>query len=178
MYTFKKVENQWWFVCDSTEKLLEYEEKTYHSLFRKYINGIRQGKTEENICLLAELFAMDKESTAFQGLNACITQSELEKIACIESGKTIWLNEDGGWNCGFPQEQVLAEIRKKMLLFPTYFEQDIRITQFMGEAKGTHFYAYIGNIEVCEFINGQKIIKWDTYEEAYERALRYCYREE
>lgn len=178
MYTFKKVDNQWWFVCDSVDKLLEYEDKTYHSLFRKYINAIRQGKVEENVYLLAELLAMDENSTTFQGLNEYIQQSELEKIACIESGKAIWLNEDGGWNCGLPQEQVLAEMRKKMLLFPTYFEQDIRIKRFMGEAKGTHFYAYIGNVEVCEFINGQKIIKWDTYEEAYERALRYCYRED
>lgn len=178
MYTFKKVNNQWWFVCKNMDTLLEYESKTYHSLFRKYINAIQREEKEDNTYLLAELLAMDKNSTTFQGFSEFIRQSELKKRACVEKGKEIWLNEDGGWNCGFPQEQVLATVTKRMLLFPIYFVEDIRIKKFMGDAKGTHFYAYVGNIEVCEFINGEKKIKWDTYEEAYEKALRYCYKED
>uniref|UniRef100_UPI0040565AA2 hypothetical protein n=1 Tax=Agathobacter sp. TaxID=2021311 RepID=UPI0040565AA2 len=179
MYTFRKVNNQWWFICNCVEKLLEYEEKTYHLLFRRYVNAVRDSKEEEEAAyLLAELLAMDAKSTAFEGLSLCIKESEQAKIACLKEGKEIWLNEDGGWNMGFPSEEVSAAVTQKMLLFPTYFEEDIRVRRFMGDAKGRHFYAYVGNIEVCEYINGEKRIKWDTYEEAYEKALRYCYKEE
>lgn len=177
MYTFKKVKNQWWFICDSVDKLLEYEEKTYHSLFRKYINAIRK-EEKEHIYLLAELMAMNRNTTIFDGFISSLEQATRKKSACIECGEVIWLNEDGGWNCGFPQEQVIAQVSERKLLFPMYFEEDIRISRFMGAAKGTHFYAYVGKIEVCEFVNGEKKIKWNTYEEAYERALRYCYRED
>ena len=178
MYTFKKVANQWWFLCDNMEQLLEYQDKTYHLLFQKYINAIKNAKKEDEIYLLAKLVASSNNTSIFQGLNAFIEQSLVEKMECIHQGKSIWLNEDGGWNLGFPKEQVIASVTKQQLVFPIYFKEDIRIKKFMGQAKGTHFYAYIGKIEVCEFINGEKQIKWNTYEEAYERALRYCYSEE
>lgn len=153
---------------------MEYEDKTYHLLFQKYINAIQSDNKEDNTYLLAKLFAMVKNCSTFDGFNALIEQARMQKMECINQGKVIWLNEDGGWNLGFPKEQVIASVTKKELVFPIYFKEDIRIRKFMGQAKGTHFYAYIGKMEVCEFINGEKQIKWNTYEEAYERALRYC----
>ena len=154
--------------------MLEYEDKTYHLLFQKYINAIQSDNKEDEIYLLAKFFAMTNDCSIFDGFNAVIKQSQMQKMEYIHQGKVIWMNEDGGWNLGFPKEQVIASVTKQQLVFPIYFKEDIRIRKFMGQAKGTHFYAYIGKIEVCEFINGEKQIKWNTYEEAYERALRYC----
>ena len=53
--------------------------------------------------------------------------------------------------------------RRKNLVFPDFKESDIRIKKQTG---GTHYYAYIGDMQVRD----GDILKWNTFDEAYKRA--------
>ena len=52
----------------------------------------------------------------------------------------------------------------KDIIFPDFKRHQIRVKSFPG---GDHFYAYIGDMQVRD----GDILKWDTYDEAYNQAL-------
>ena len=60
-------------------------------------------------------------------------------------------------------------VRKKEPVFPFYHESDIRVSRF---PDGRHFYVYVGKAEVRD----GNIVKWDTYEEAYNAAQQILYK--
>ena len=69
-------------------------------------------------------------------------------------------------------ENVEATVYMNNLIYPNYKINDIVVKKWTPDSK--HYYARIGNIEVSEGEGNNKIIKWDTYDEAYAVALRYC----
>ena len=88
------------------------------------------------------------------------------QLSAIRKGHTIYINDASGYNFNIiPEFYVL----QKTISFPHWTEKDIRIKQWGEEAKGSHYYAYVGDVEVHD----GDIIKWDSFQEAYDVAKRY-----
>ena len=106
---------------------------------------------------------------AMAELSSSVLSPQIEILSC---GNEIWFNRFGGWNIGLGKAD--ATIYMKNLIFPDCRKEDIRISKFSENEGGKHYYAKIGTIEVCDYIDGEKINKWNTRDEAYSRALKYC----
>lgn len=83
--------------------------------------------------------------------------------ALIKDG-TIYINKEMGWN----SEPKITEqfIHKNTIEFPIMKKEKIKITKF---PMGNHFYVYIDGVQ----IRRGKDLKFNTYETAYDFALKY-----
>ena len=178
----------WRLKVDSMEKLTDYFEHTLPVKYEGAINLYRQSlldKTEEETVLehimskpLAERIALMKTND-FRLMYAAILLAEKQEHATfldgfrllnLEVGEAaiknlrergaVYFNSKGGKTHGVTAKQFC---RRKNLIFPQYKESDIRISQFTG---GTHYYAYVGDMQIGD----GKILKWNSYEEAYKKA--------
>lgn len=71
----------------------------------------------------------------------------------------------GGYHGDFDQS-FDKFVRRKQLVFPDFKKNEIRVEQF---PNGKHYYAYIDDTQVRD----GDILKWNTYKEAYDKALEY-----
>lgn len=94
----------------------------------------------------------------FRNLNL---ETGLAYLDTIRRDGQVYINPVGGKTFYIDYEQFC---RKKELSFPSFTEKDIRIKKFDG---GTHYYAYVGNVEVRD---GDRK-KFSTREEAYRKAM-------
>ena len=87
----------------------------------------------------------------------------------LEEYGVVYINCVGGSTFKYNDIEY-AVVRRSNLVWPDYKEEDIRIKSFEG---GDHFYAYIGDVQVKQGTGNDTIMKWDTYDEAYQAALSY-----
>jgi len=151
----------WWFCVSTLEQLNEYEDKTDFKYGQALVNGDEKNKYYQ----LAELFARKRNTSLLEGMVEVKNSAYTAKANEILNGKEIWINENGGFNLGLPVDKTIF---LNSLRFPDYTKDDIKITQW-GKGEGFHYYARIGTVEVR---NGD-VIKWDTFQEAYDEALKY-----
>lgn len=85
----------------------------------------------------------------------------------LQETGAIYISEIGSFHGERKEKNYNTFIHKNTLDFPKYYNEDIRIKQF---PDGTHYYAYIGNIQVKDKTG---ILKWNSYDEAYQAALEY-----
>ena len=164
-FIFEEPDNGWWLKIDSVEKLVDYHQKTekiYSDVLRDYLeNKDFQWKHKLTYAIL--LYAQEHNLTfldAISQFKLMIAQQQLKRI--YEDG-AIYINSSGGYhsNAVYTYSQI-----KDKLIFPNYKKDNIKISQFPG---GTHWYAYVGNIQIK---NGN-VNKWNSYEEAYEYATKF-----
>lgn len=191
LFVFDPESKGWWLKIDSVDGLLDYFRKTkreyigsgfelYWELYKKmkeegyksvreYLEAMPQ---EERFHLMmndlqsfnsmyaAIMSAENNDTTIIDGFRSLNLEMGFQCLKSLERDGVIYFNPVGGKTFRIDYSQFC---RKKELSFPHFTEQDIRVSSFKG---GTHYYARVGNVEVR---NGD-IIKWDTYEEAYNKA--------
>lgn len=171
MYKFCKANGGWWFVCKDLEQLFELHDKTdsrYGLAIIDDCEGLSRYKKLHNLAIIR---AESENTSVLESMVNIATEVKSNQIDSILKGNEVWINANGGWNNGLKPE---ATTYMNKLIFPNCKKEDIKISKFGEYAGGKHYYAKIGSIEVCEYINGEKIIKWNTREEAYQKALAYC----
>ena len=95
----------------------------------------------------------------FRFLNWEMAEADL---TCLREHGACFFNPAGGRTYDVEYKEFC---RRKEIVFPNFSEKDIRIKQFKG---GTHYYAFIGNVQVRD----GDIMKFDSYEKAYGKAYR------
>ena len=163
----------WWVVIDSLEKFLEYKDKTNSKYGHALIKGIYgEENPYQQLYDAAEVIAKNYETSLVGGMSVLASQMLETQMNAVMAGHTLWFNDLGGYNYGL-EKQKTATVYRDKLIFPNYTKKDIRISKW-GDG-GLHYYAKVGEIEVKETDSkGEVIMKWNTYEEAYEKALEYC----
>ena len=177
MYEFAKVNGGWWYVCDTLTGLLDYYDKTWNRPGERYFRAVREksGRIgEEGMRVLAELLSEKSGKTLAEAYAYVSSTVFASQLVALLSGQTLYINEYGGYNFGFRESAIEAVVHEKDLIYPHYTVGDIRISRFAEAESGRHFYAHVGELEVSAGTGQNKIIKWGSYEEAYENALRYC----
>ena len=166
----------WWLKVTSPEELLAYHAQHDHQYARAFQNLLVDTKPIASLPdsslphpelrqLSAAIYTHAQvhelsivEATA--RLGDFVTRRQLESIAYKGC---IYINDRGGW-CEILPSKIRQFLDKESFSFPHFTIEDIRITQF---DNGTHYYAYIGPMQVRD----GDILKWDTREEAYNQAL-------
>lgn len=180
----KGTHNQgWWLRIQSMEELLDYLELTYPTQSAKIIQNYLNDKSElavpnpesESLTQAVVLYGQKNPGfTIYQAIAGFNSMRITHLVKNLEEYGTVYINCVGGSTFKYNDIEY-AVVRRSNLVWPDYKEEDIRIKRFEG---GDHFYAYIGDVQVKQGTGNDTIIKWDTYDEAYQAALSYINPEE
>ena len=165
-WKFIKDNNCWYIEISDIEQLNEYRKATDYR-FEKALCDTSENALETNKYLqLARIYAQKSGNSLADGMIELSEKMYKTQVDNLLNYGVLYLNESGGYNTIV---NPIKHLYKDKLVFPNYTKEDIRIPQWGQEAKGNHYYAYIGKIQVMD----RDVIKWDTYKEAYEQALKY-----
>lgn len=172
----------WWLKLTTAEEIVNFYEHTtmYGEGLDLYWDYVKNGidpitlPAEEKIKLM-----LGNNKNAYMYMQGAILQASKYNCSILDGFKLLrmegaqkllgdirkygacYINSVGGSTYSIEQDNFC---RRKNLVFPQFTEKDIRVKRF---DKGTHFYAYVGDIQVRQ---GDKL-KWDNYDEAYNMAL-------
>jgi len=169
-HTFIHDGRAWWLKITSQEELDAYmidvflqdellATKEFLELKR---NNIKGHYTNHFACVCDSL-ASFKDTSFFSELT--FLKESFYKNASdvlVEHGQ-VYINSVGGYNWKREAKQIYS---KEGFDFPVFSAEDIRIKKWPA---GTHWYAYIGNVQLT---NGEQV-KWNTKEEAESFAIQY-----
>jgi hypothetical protein len=176
-WKFVFFENHWRVAIYSIEQLMLYHEKTDYRWARAvkdYIT-VYEGQAHysdslaNHIDVLARIWGGEK---GLSFVDATLRLKQMVITNCINhitENKVLLFNQVGGYMIRNDLDEFDKIKEKDDLMFPSFGEKDIRIKQWGGDAKGTHYYAYIGDMQVTD----GDILKWSTYAEAFEQAKKY-----
>lgn len=164
----------WWLKIDNIEQLSDYLEQTndqYAKALKNYITDkeFQPTSVSHNPYLkeipLTYALAFHQKKTKQNIIKTIVNFANIQYInmanAILDHG-CIYMNKNGGYF--WDKNQIVDEfIYRSELVFPEFDKSDIHIRQFPND---THFYAYLGDMQVRD---GNKL-KYDSYEEAYAQA--------
>lgn len=170
-YLFVYKGKGWWLKIKTIEQLIDYHEKTNTKWYKAFENLANSKEFTKNgtehasaIAFAIGLFCENNDEPILTGTAKFAAKIFSAQMNCIMKNQSIYINPKGGWHPDFEKDIPSTEYcRRQQLIFPTFKESDIRIKQFPG---GTHWYAYIDDIQLT---NHQQV-KWDNYQDAYEYA--------
>ena len=172
MYKFCMANGCWWRVCTNLNELIEHHDVTDKRYNQALLEDVyKNGDKYKPIRDAARLYAENNRKSFVEGLAMLSANSFSAQADALAKGNNIWINSNGGWNTGLT---ATATAYMSKIIYPNYTKSDIRISKFGEQEGGKHYYAHVGDIEIFDYVNGEKVIKWDTYDEAYQNALRYC----
>lgn len=172
----------WWLKVNNVDELINYHR---HNLF-KYESALElyreYGSTSKILSKLdaneriqimdnkdfkllqaAEIAALKYGGSILDGFIYLNMESGLSQYENLKQYGSIYINRNGGSTCDLEYTQFC---RRKNLVFPEFSTKDIRITKFKN---GTHYYAYVGDVQVRD----GDILKWDTQDDAYSAAITF-----
>lgn len=165
----------WWLKLSSEEEIIRFlvENRFFdgdREHFEKIRNALHDDRTavthsEFGFCtdICRRLYGFDDVSGSYGMLRAW---QALTIVKLFRETGAAYVNRKMGV-CGENSEFTqIGFVRKSVLEFPQYHDDEIRIRRF---PDGSHYYAYIGDAQVRD----GDVLKWDTYDEAYAQALRY-----
>lgn len=167
-YLFTNIDKVWYLKITDIEKLDDYYNKTdakWGQILLKAVdilNGENNVSYDDKIAKYAIMIAEKNRIniiTAVEKVKLDILQKQLDLLL---DGYTLLINRSGGYSIKKEYEDTNFAFRKE-LVFPNFTEDDIRVKKF---PQGAHYYAYIDDVEVHD----GDIIKWDTYQMAYNKA--------
>lgn len=171
-WKFCKANGGWWLVINNLEQFAEYKDKTSSKYGQAIVDEAldkKDGKYRQ-LFMAAETIAKRDGTSIMQGMSTLVSGMTATQLSYLENGEELWFNELGGYNLGLKDIEATVVLDK--LIFPHYTEKDIRISTW-GD-NGRHYYAKVGEIEVKEVVDGEVVMKWNTRDEAYQKALNYC----
>lgn len=178
-YTFVFLKNKnygqggWWLKIKNYDELLNYHQQTnkkYDDVLHNFLVAKEAGNGMVHMDYLTYaicLSAKEERKNIIKTINNFASEVFRNQLDSLREYGVLYINSKGGY-C-FPYNDDLVElqfVKRETLDFPDYKEDEIKITRF---PLGKHFYVKIGDLEIIE--NGK--CKWNTYERAYEVALKY-----
>lgn len=167
-YVFLYDGHEWVLVIDTFEKLEDYLKWIWilreDQLKKDQINMARNQHPSSDIMTTCHILAGLKGTTVMEEFLILKQNQRKDMEELLRKESSLYVNPAGGYS------SCLAETKNRYesdtMEWPVFNEADIRIKQWPG---GTHYYAYIGPVQVKEF----DVVKWDTEEDARAAAMHY-----
>lgn len=191
MYKFCRVDlfgktSKWVLVIDTFEKLKEWNEKYHNQYLRKGVDDIKtraetwekqkqgkypnhrlQGHWTSEVGFLSEVAGgNEKELDLIEGFNTVVNDLIDSKFQAFKNEGSIYVYETCQWFTRPENCAIVEEIDKDEMVYPKYTKDDIKVTKWEG---GRHYYATISSVDVVDEFGDRK---WNTYETAYNKALK------
>lgn len=171
-YLFVFKNGGWWLKISSINELFDYHEKTdvrWESAFSNLIHSkefFRDGNEHCNALALAiGMYGSRNKINALDATVAIKSQVLSTQLDLLLKGYDIYINSSGGYHME-KGKNYKQWYRKKKLIFPNFKKDELKIKKF---PMGTHWYAYIGDMQLRD----GDTVKWDKYEDAYNYAQQF-----
>ena len=171
-YRFVYKNGGWWLKISTIEELNDYLKCTglKNPIVRGFRNAINSKEftgdsTKPHMTTagyLINLRAENDETGLFQAACSLAVQADSAKVDALRNGNDLYFNRNGGWHYG--KHDYMQWYDSEKLIFPDFDKSQIKVERFPA---GEHYYTYIDNMQVRD----GDTLKWDTYDEAYEKAL-------
>jgi len=167
------VYKEWFFMAKDFLDIFHIHEKIYPTLLEEAVHDIVEDRKMKRhfrthlgnaVSTLAKLNETSPLVTELPNLVSKIRNGQYKILA--DYGHVL-IRESGSYMALTSNYEITEEVVKETLSFPERSLTDIRIIQW---PNGTHYYAKIGNEDVVDEDGNQK---WNTHDEAYEKAIEY-----
>lgn len=164
-------DNQWYMQLDSLNQIEDYFQSREQGDISRAMSSMMKcdklGHQTDKIANMANISASMNGTSFVSELSNLLNKRKLAMIKVFNGYGKACVNIVGGFNgTGFGSDTIIKTVHSDNFIFPSYTKKDIRVKRWDG---GTHYYAYIGEIQVA----GKDVVKWDTYKEAFDMATRY-----
>lgn len=167
-YVFLYDGQSWFLKIDSLETLNDYMDMVWNIRQENLlydIKRLKEGKhPTSDIISLCEILANAKDSDLWNEFMALREKQHCDMTHMILEGHTLYVNTQGGYCISLKWTTNRYETEK--LQWPVFSEDDIRIRKW---PDGTHFYAYIGPVQVKD----GNTLKWNSESDARAAAMSY-----
>lgn len=177
-YVFVYKNDGWWLKIDSQAKLLDYHDQTHSKwgdLFSDIINskefGDGRGGHASSLAYFTGMYGANRHMSPLRAVLDLRDTVVNDQLSALKEHGEIYINSKGGYHFKQKEGEYSQFVIKDSLIFPEFKEDQIRVSRFPG---GSHFYAYIGDMQLRD---GSKT-KWNTYKAAYEYALSFISEKE
>lgn len=160
----------WWLKINTPEQLFDYYEKTegrWSQAFSNLINSkefVKSGKKHaDTLSYYIGTYGANRHLNPIQATVSVRTELMKNQLNSLLECGEIYINSCGGYHGKSEDKEYSQFVRRKEFVFPDFKENEIKIEKFPG---GSHFYAYIGDMQVRD----GDTLKWNTYEEALSKA--------
>lgn len=173
LYTFVFKNGGWWLLCKDIETLANFHKVTDGVIFGDALKlywehtdkpGHSRYARSASLEKVIELQAEKNHESFFNAAQSIHFNLFNQQAQAIKESGGIYINSVGGYHRKESKPVNYTYCHSEKLVWPKLTEKDIRVSKFEG---GQHYYAKVGNVEVRDE-NG---IKWDSYEQAYKKAL-------
>lgn len=176
-YRFVYKNGGWWLKISTIEELNDYLECIESPIARGTKNAINSKEFTGNPAdphadaagLMVLLRIENAETGLLQAACSLAVQADRAKVEALKKGNDLYFNRSGGWHYG--KHDYTQWYDSEKLIFPDFHKSQIKVERFPA---GKHFYAYIDNMQVRD----GDMLKWNTYDEAYKKALQFVNSEE
>lgn len=181
-YRFVYKNGGWWLKISTIEELRNYIEqtKTTQPIIKGLVSALNcrefgtpvagepiKPHVNEEGCLIG-LRSENHNMSLFESAMSLALETDDAQIEALNNGESLYFNRRGGWHSEKSNYSQWYDSDK--LVFPDFRKNQIKIEKF---PMGQHFYAYINDMQVRD----GDTLKWNTYEEAYNKALEYVKHE-
>lgn len=158
----------WFLKLDSLDMLNRYMREIWNIRKAECLSDLERIKKKlhptSDIASACQILANAKGTGTWHEFQALRESQYAEMTQMILEGRTLYVNVNGGYNTRI--DKAINRYESETLMWPVFSEEDIRIKKWLG---GTHYYAYIGHIQVKE----SDTLKWDSESDARMAAMRY-----
>lgn len=177
-YLFVYINDNWYLKISSVNELINYYKskgimdkwtKEYINLVnsKEFCNGTKHCN---EIGMAIGMLGVREGLTPFEATNTLIQEIFNNQLELLLQGYDLYINAKGGYFMD-KEKPYIQWYRKNTIDFPYFTKDQIRIKRF---PMGTHYYAYIGNMQVYD----GDINKWDSYKAAFDYATKYLTQKE
>ena len=177
-FLYEEPNNGWWLKIDNVNDLVYYHYVTNNRYARTISDYIRNepqykntGRPESFEYALTYAIVQYAEQNNLTIIDAAMQfrlKVASEQLEAIHKYGYIVINPKGGYHPGPIDHSQF--VRRKTFTYPNFKESDIRIIQF---PNGTHFYVYIGEMELRQ----DDQTKWMSESDARIAAMKYINKE-
>lgn len=173
MYTFVFKNGGWWLLCKDIETLAKFHEATDGVVFGDALQlywekpespAHSKYARSQSLERAIEIQAENNHESFYGAAQSLHFKVFTQQAQAIKETGGIYINPVGGYHCKESHPTNYPYCHSEKLVWPKLTKRDIRVSKFEG---GQHYYAKVGTVEVRDD-NG---IKWNSYEEAYAKAL-------
>lgn len=158
----------WFLMIDSLGELNKYHKMIWAIRKEDFFDDLRREREGKhptsdlaNLCQITARLKGKDSYAEFERLQR-IQHEQMSRM--ILDGHTLYVNPAGGYTPHM--ENVMNHYESENLQWPVFREDDIRIKQWPG---GTHYYAYIGEVQVKD----GDTLKWESESDARMAAMAY-----
>ena len=186
MYHFVKIKNIWYLKVEKEQDIIDHlhiiMKREFELGWEDWKNGTYSGSSLSNtkayhahpttpwgnaVRMYLDLFG----GTWYEAADKLEKKTINDRIVFFRKGNSLYLQNSLTYMSFKDEQEISDEKFSEKLVYPIEAQYHFDEVRYIKWQDGTHWYAKIGNIDICD---KEGNYKWNTKEEAIEAAKKFC----